>query len=376
MANENTPKVDFTFLKDYSLSFTNFSSKNRLADTSVLNGEDSFAGKKGFHLCGGSVNEETKEISGCVLDGTFTFYESKYKGWLGAKLSNTDTGKFDTAESVVISTSSSGTYIKSLIIVFDEVSNEYATKIAFDNAIKADGTTDTTYTQDIEFENSENVFLFNFGETSTIVSVRLIIKEWSKKNAFVKITRIRTGYKKQYTSNEITSIKWDNFKVSDENELSFGVSSNTAEMVVLDNENILYKLYSKDLIYDNVETRIYLDDILQGVYYLSEKSNERGSQEWTLSCVDALEKNKNDICPTMQLTTDMTMKALIEWVCSDLGMEPVFTEDASVATTAFVIPKAYITKKQSYYSVLLKCCQVCCLRMYMAYGKLVITSGL
>ena len=90
----NVPKLEIEYLVNYDLTFTNASEFHPLSNISEVNKNISnLSGKKGFHLSGGSVDEETGEVSGTLLDGTFTFYkdsENAYDGIMGYELSSED----------------------------------------------------------------------------------------------------------------------------------------------------------------------------------------------------------------------------------------------------------------------------------------------
>ena len=376
---ENSPRVEIGFLTDYELEFVSYSSLNGQADLSNLNADTKFNGKKGFHLSGGNV-DENGEVSGCLLDGTFTFYNktsASYKGYMGENLSGDDY-TFSTPEYIEIKAKNSGTYIKDIIIQFDSVANEYATELYFSDALNEDGTYNTKYTSAYKIQNNKTLFVHSFGTNSTLRSIKLNITKWSKKNALVKITKIRTGYTGNYSYKNLQSVKWDNFKFAEENELTFGVSSNRATLEINDSADIIDELYAKNLILQNAVVNIYIDDILQGSFYIDTKQNERGSDIWVFECVDALERIKDNIVPTLQLDTsgNANLKTIISHVLNNTGITVEYSEEASIACEEYKIPKAYINPYQTVYDVLLKVCQVGMLRMYFTVDKLRITRGI
>ena len=347
---------------------------------SNLNIDTNFKGKKGLHLCGGSVDEETGEVSGCVLDGTYTFYKStsnSYNGFMGNCLSNDNYG-FSTAQYIDFSVKHEGSYIKSILIYFDTVANEFPTELYFSNAINEDGTSVSKYSSLYKIKNNKTVFMYSFGEDSQITSIRLNISKWSKKNAFVKILKIKTGYTGIYDYASLQSLRWDNDKFSDETELTFGISSNKASVEIFDTEDIIDELYAKNLIFQNVMAKIYIDDIYQGSFYIDEKNNDRGDEVWTFDCIDFFERKKDDIVPIMQIDTsgNCNLTKIISWVCDRAGIEVEYTDEAKAACDAYKIPRAYIKSQQTIYEVLLKVCQVGLLRMYVSLGKLRITRGI
>lgn len=377
---ENAPRVEIEFLVNYELTFTSYSEKHDQSDMSNLNIDTNFKGKKGLHLCGGSVDEETGEVSGCVLDGTYTFYKStsnSYNGFMGNCLSNDNYG-FSTAQYIDFSVKHEGSYIKSILIYFDTVANEFPTELYFSNAINEDGTSVSKYSSLYKIKNNKTIFMYSFGEDSQITSIRLNISKWSKKNAFVKILKIKTGYTGVYDYASLQSLRWDNDKFSDETELTFGISSNKASVEIFDTEDIIDELYAKNLIFQNVMAKIYIDDIYQGSFYIDEKNNDRGDEVWTFDCIDFFERKKDDIVPIMQIDTsgNCNLTKIISWVCDRAGIEVEYTDEAKAACDAYKIPRAYIKSQQTVYEVLLKVCQVGLLRMYVSLGKLRITRGI
>lgn len=375
----NAPSIEVKFLTDYQLTFTAHSELNPLSDISYLNTDNTFKGKKGFHLCGGSVDSETGEITGCLLDGTYTFYNSStnaYKGFLGNSLSNNDYG-FNTPQTLTFRARNDGTYIKSILIFFDGVAGEYATELYFSDALDDyDRVVDTRYTSAFKIKNNKNLFMYSFGQDSKIRQITLHISKWSKKNALVKIVKIKTGYTGEYDYRTIKSLKWDDNKFNDETELKFGISSNNANFEIFDNDGIVHDLYAKNLIFQNVTVRIYIDGVQQGEFYIDQKHNERGSEEWTFDCIDFFERIKDDIVPTMQITDNCTLETIIQWCMGGKGVVVEYSPEALSACRSFTIPKAYITSQQTIYQVLLKVCQCGLLRMYMSLGKLRVTRGI
>ena len=135
----NEPQIEIEYLVDYELSVTNGEDFNELSDISNIDENISnLSGKKGFHLSGGTMDAISGEVSGVLLDGTYTFYKSNakaYNGIIGNELSGQDYTFHN--QYIDISTTNENTYIKSIIIYFDptisvnsEVS-EFATKMSF-----------------------------------------------------------------------------------------------------------------------------------------------------------------------------------------------------------------------------------------------------
>lgn len=376
---ENAPRVDIRFLIDYELEATGNSALNTQADLTNINQDRNFKGKKGFHLCGGSVDPQTGEVSGCLLDGTYTLYNGlngTYDGFIGNELSQSDY-TFASPQYITIGVKNSGTFIKSLLIYFDKVAGEYPTHIYFSNAIKANGTTDSRYDSSYVIKNNKTLFMYSFGEDSDLVSITINFYKWSKKNAFAKFTKIKTGYTGNYDYKTLMSLEWDNDMFSNADEMSFGISSNRATIEINDMDDVIDELYAKNLIFQNVEARIYIDDIYQGSFYIDTKDNERGSDIWVFDCVDYFNLIKDDIVPVMQLDNSgsCTLTKIISWATAGKGFEIEYSAEALAACNSFFIPNAYIKSQQTIYDVLLKVCQVGLLRMYVSKTKLRIVRG-
>ena len=194
---ENAPRVEIKYLIDYELTFTNLSEQNHQSNIENLNGDVNFKGKKGLHLCGGSVDENTGEVSGCILDGTYTFYKStnaSYNGFLGDCFSS-NSYTFSTPQTITFKTKNPGTFIKSILVYFDSIANEFATELYFSNAKNAQGGTISKYTSNFRIKNDKTLFMYSFGQDSEITEITLNIAKWSKKKAFVKITRKTLSYR-------------------------------------------------------------------------------------------------------------------------------------------------------------------------------------
>ena len=175
----NRPRIEIVYFVDVELT-TNLSNSNLnhpighleniVEETYLHNGEElKKEGKKGFYLSGGSVDDTTGEVSGCILDGSYTLFDSKgYSGAVGNVFSNDDY-TFSTPQYISVSAKYQDTYIKHLVIHFDSVANEYATQLAFD--------TDSANTIN---KNQRLTYFKNFGEDSTLTSVKCTFEKWSK----------------------------------------------------------------------------------------------------------------------------------------------------------------------------------------------------
>lgn len=386
----NAPEVKIQYLVNYDLVFSGQddslegSELNPLSNLSNVNNENAtLKGKKGFHLCGGSVDETTGEVSGCLLDGTFTLYgasERAYNGIMGNELSN-DNYEFDNEQYITIKSKNENTYIKDLIIYFDPIASEYATEMTFTNALKYDFESgkvveDTQYNGSTIIKNKNLVYLHNFGEDSTLTQIRLNIKKWSKKTALFKVLKIVTGFTGVYDKSSLIKFDFTLNKTNDTNQLRFGVTSNNCVVQVLDNDGTIKTLYEKDLIYKNVQVQISVDGIMQGVFYINEKNSEKGTDLWTFDCIDRLQVLR-DIKRPMMSIAKRSVFDIVGYIFSGLGLGDIAWEkEAKEYCLSVSIEKSYFEANQTLYDLLLKCCQVGLLRIYVDRNNGIrITSG-
>lgn len=387
----NAPQVKIQYLVNYDLEISgqdgvsglDTSDLSPLSDLSNINNQDAkLSGKKGFILSGGSVDDVTGEVSGVLLDGTYTFFsdaEKSYKGIMGNELS-TNTYEFDKSQYITIKTKNPNTYIKDILIYFDPVANEYATELSFSNAKKYDPTTDSeiddpTYTTAKTYKNERLVFLHNFGENSTLTQIQININKWSKKNSLMKILKIVTGYTGIYDKASLMKFDFTINKTNDAQQLRFGVTSNTCTIDVLDNDLMIDTLYKKDLIYKNIQVQISVDGIIQGIFYINEKSSEKGSNEWVFDCVDRLESLKEIKRPMMAIA-ERNIYEIMNYVLSGVVSNVVWEKSAKEYCLSKTIEKSYFIANQTLYDLMLKCCQVGLLRIYIDRNDVCkITSG-
>ena len=375
----NAPEVKIQYLVNYDLVFSGQddslegSELNPLSNLSNVNNENAtLKGKKGFHLCGGSVDETTGEISGCLLDGTFTLYgasERAYNGIMGNELSN-DNYEFDNEQYITIKSKNENTYIKDLIIYFDPIASEYATEMTFTNALKYDFESgkvieDTQYNGSTIIKNKNLVYLHNFGEDSTLTQIRLNIKKWSKKTALFKVLKIVTGFTGVYDKSSLIKFDFTLNKTNDTNQLRFGVTSNNCVVQVLDNDGTIKTLYEKDLIYKNVQVQISVDGIMQGVFYINEKNSEKGTDLWAFDCIDRLQILRDVKRPMMSIA-ERNVFDIVGYIFSGMGLGDIAWEkEAKEYCLGVNIEKSYFEANQTLYDLLLKCCQVGLLRIYV-----------
>ena len=387
----NVPTVEIKYLVDYDLNFTNYADFNILSDISELNTKiENIKGKKGIHLNGGSCNEKTEEVSGTLLDGTYTFYsgnENSYKGILGNELSGDDYSFKN--QYIDIETKQSESYISSLIVYFDpsisvdSETSEFATLLSFSNGVNGDGTENELYNGSNLISNSSNVFMYSFGENSTLKSVRLNILKWNKTNSLMKIVKITTGYTGFYTPSTINKLSFSHNKFADENVLRFGVTQQDATLQVLDNYGIIKSLYENDLFFKNITVYIYIDNVIIGTYFLESKKGNNGSIVWDFDLKDILSFKLQEKVVPMNIEVDENgqpkSKNLNDFIRHAIqsSIPLVYDDGLEEELNNIIIPVPFLNLGQTRYDVLLKCCQIGLLRMYSdKSGNLLITRGI
>ena len=381
----NVPKLEIQYLVNYDLTFSNSADFHPLSKIDEINTNISnLSGKKGLHLNGGSVDETTGEVSGTLLDGTYTFYkdsEKAYNGIMGNELSGEDYS-FE-SQYIDFSTSYDNTYIKSLIIYFDPVASEFATKMSFSNGVNADGTSNPLYNGGSIITNNKLIFMYSFGENSTLKSVRLNILKWSKKNALMKILKITTGYTGYYDPKTLTSLSYTRNKFSDAEELRFGVSKQTANATVIDRDGMIKELYANDLFFKNILVYFYVDDLLDGSYYLDNKTGSNSDNLWEFDFKDILSFKLDEKVLPMNIDIDANgnpiPKTLLDFISHTIGgnLNIIYDDGLEEELRNILIPVPFLNAKQTRYEVLLKCCQLGLLRMYSdEFGNLIVSRGI
>lgn len=266
------------------------------------------------------------------------------------------------AQFITIKTKNPSTYIKTIVLNFDSVSNEYATDISFSNA--KSGLSDiTSITSDISYPNNDLVFIHKFDESLKITQIQININKWSKQNSLMKILKITTGYAGIYNKRNLINLDFTSDKVSVSEELRFGITNNDCTIKVIDNDLTIKKLNEKRLIRKNVRVLITIDDIIEGTFYLDNKTNPLYSNEWTFDCVDKFRTLQNQLQPKLDLA-QRDLYTIINFLLGD-GANIVWEKETQEYCKNIVIEKSFFEANQTLYDLLLKCCQIGLLRIYV-----------
>lgn len=348
------------------------------------------SGKKGFFLSGGSVDDVSGEVSGCLMDGTYTFFDDveKYHGVIGNVLSGNDY-TFASEQSITVARAHTGDYITAIAIYFDDIAGEHATNIVFSTE---PGTV---------YKNNNSVFVKSFGRDSTVTSVKISFTKWSKKNSLAKVLKVVTTISGEYDYRTIKSIAFSDEKISNEEDVSFGVTSQFCDFSLIDKNGLIKALHATNILMDDAVANIYLVNTVEkdiydpvtgqtgrgfvdtedkiGEFYLSTYENERGTTNWDFSLVDKLEKFKEETIAPEEVAR-RTLYDIVSVILGRMGFSEDIIEwepNARAFCRAKVIPTSYIEPNQYAYDVLCKCCEVGLLRVFInPQGKVRVERGL
>lgn len=398
MSKLNSPKIVIRYVvgADITCSATTLShafgrSADLTSDTFTVDGVQlPKYGKKGLFLSGGSVDDGTGEVSGCIMDGTYTFFDSteKYPGVLGNVFSGNDY-TFASEQYITVSTVNASDRIAAIAIYFDNVAGEHATNIVFSSEPS------TVY------KNNNSVFVKAFGSDTNITSVKISFTKWSKKNSLAKVLKVVTTITGEYDYKTIKSMSFSDEKISNEEEVSFGVTSQFCDFSLIDKDGLIKALHATNILMDDAIANIYLvnteikdfynsetgeterhpadTETKIGEFYLSTYENERGTANWDFSLVDKLEKFKEETIAPEEVQS-RTLYAITSTILGRMGFSDELIEwepNARAFCRAKIIPQSYIEPNQYAYDVLCKCCEVGLLRIFInPQGKVRVERGL
>lgn len=397
MKRGNMPKVEIQYLIDIGIDvdLANSSLNNLIGRLDEIT-KDTYTkdeiehtkfGKKGFFLSGGSVDTTTGEVSGCLLNGSYEMFEEdeKYHGAIGTILSD-DNYEFSTPQTIKVEVLNENTFIKYLAIYFDNIAKEYATEIVFDNKpSKINRNTKYTYIKNFAEDGDEGL---------NLTTVKMTFQKWSKKNSLAKVLKIRTGIRGVYDYKTIKSFKVSNEKISNIEEISFGISSQYANLKVFDKNGEIMALYNANLLLENVIAEFYIvneetinggEEGLQnlevkekiGEFVLDTKNIKNNSNLWSLDFIDKLEGLKNNNAPPLEIIEWGSLYTVLTYVLQFSGFEVDWEENTKNYVQGIYIWRAYIEPNQTIYEVVCKCCEIGLLKVFINVdGKLRIERGI
>lgn len=368
----NEPKIVIKYLVNYDIEVTGTIDET-ISNPTNLTDDEPVLGKKGIHLNGGYYDETNGEDVGTLLNGKYTFYDENkmYNGLVGTAMSN-ENYTFDEPQYFTISTKDPNTYLKSIFVYFDNIAGEIATKMSFSNEPNK------------IYSNNKYIFMHSFGENSTLTTVTLNFLQWSKRNATVKVKKIKTGYTAIYDPFTIKDIYYTKDKFSDTENLKFGVSHQEATLQILDKNGMIFDLYNSDLLFKNIEVQIFIDNVLENSVIITSKNSDNTTEFWTFDCQDYPSLKLSEIINPLNVPLDennipipKSIKYIIEYAAGNVLNLKYKDSELEQELDNIMIKVPFINGGQTREEVLVKCCQIALLRMYAdENGNLIIDRGI
>lgn len=295
-------------------------------------------GFKGFYFSGGDKSKN----EGCWLDGSFKFFDAKnpYKGFTGKTLSST-TYPYTFAVDQIITLSNDTGNISQVIIRFDNIAGEYATKLQIGNAI---------------YYNYSYVFSTKLPESVSSVNIKIL--EWSKPNSVVKILTLTTGLVLNYDTKNLKGIKFSNKVASDLSAVKFGINIQDGSISVLDKEGLLSSLNGSDLFHTGLQVKIYKDNELFQQFITDSLSANTFNTKWDITIIDDITNWEDQQFNNLSYET-RTLKDILRILIPDI----VFDDNVIDMT----IPNSFLNTGTKWSSVQ-KCCQLGFLSIYKING--------
>lgn len=250
----------------------------------ALIGNSSFKGFKGLYLSG-----ENDVIN--HLDGTCYFFPyNGYDGWIGTAVSRSVTidgknvNKFyeiDTDIEADLTVTIQGTNITFLAINFDELAQEWATKMEINGEKRT---------------NIAGLYTEVFSTPQTVITLKIL--EWNKPNCLPKLTRINTALTLYYGSAHISNLYCSDMMKANERDISYGVVSQYGQIEFIDEAEDLLDLSYFGLLKENLPVEIYLNNGLYGKYLTGEWDYDYSSNIAKVELVDEVLKWDNILFPS------------------------------------------------------------------------------
>ena len=361
----NEPKIEIKYLPFYEVDLypTNSTIDNNLSNITTFTKDRVVTGKKGFYLSGGSYNEEKQEDIGTLMNGTYTFFDEvkKYGGIVGTELSNNNY-QFDTTQQITLIAPNNST-IPYLVIYFDNIAGEYATKMTFSDE------PNTIY--------SNNSYIFSKKIVGSHSSITITINQWSKQKSVFKILKITAGISNEYDIRSITDLYYTKDKFTDTDELRFGVSLQEATFQIIDRNGIINSLYNGGFQLKNIQVNIYIDGDLDSVFMVDNPTSDNNKLYWDFQCNDILKNKLQEKLNPYFFGVRTSILDFISYACSG-SISYKYESDELVSELYQISPPiAFVETGQTREELLIKCCQVGLLRMYSDEdGSLLISRGI
>lgn len=213
------------------------------------------------------------------LDSTCYFFpENGYDGWVGnvvsksVEINGQKVNKFyypDTNTEADLTFTIKGSNITFLLINFDVVSQEWATKLEINGEVRT---------------NVAGLYTEVFSTPQTEVTLKIL--EWNKPNCLPKITRINTELTLYYSRKQISSLYCSNMMKANERDISYGIVSQYGQFEIMDNSEDLLDLSYFGLLKENLPVQIYLNGSIYGNYLTGEWEYDYSSNKASVELVD------------------------------------------------------------------------------------------
>lgn len=308
---------------------------NPISDTAKLNSAQT-KGFKGFYFSGG----DKAQNSGCWLDGSYKFFSAAegYPGWVGNSLSDAN-GNFAVEQSITLT---SAQPISTLVIRFDDVAGEYATKITIGN---------TVYT------NNSYVFIANITPTN---NVKVIFTQWSKVNSLAKILTLSADIVLSYDIFALQGLTFTEKCLNNAENLSFGIVMQTGSFTVLDKLGWLCAANNAGILVTGLEARIIKDDVQVQTLIVEDIDSDTLSETWTFSLTDDMTNWEEDLMDGVYYA-DRNLKQIVDMLI------PGIVYDDGLDLSVINIPNSFL-RSTSRYENLVKCCNVGLFQVYKFNG--------
>lgn len=242
----------------------------------ALMSKDVYLGYKGFYVSG------EMDIISRVSGSCFFFPDNGYGGWVGKAISKPvevdgkTVYKFfepDTNIEADLTFTITGNDITFLVINFDELCAEWATKLEINGVIH---------------DNMAGLYTVGFDTPQTQITIKIL--EWNKPNCLPKITRINTSLTLYYGQKNIQSLSCSDIMKANERDVSYGVVSQYGHIEFIDESEDLLDLSYYGLLQENLPVQIFLNGELYGHYLTGEWDYDYSNNISSVELVDELLK--------------------------------------------------------------------------------------
>ena len=183
---------------------------------------------------------------------------------------------------------------------------------------------------------------------------------------------------------QIRDLFYSNDKFSDQEELRFGVSLQTANIKLYDKDGAIMTLYEARLFFKNVRVLIYIDNVVEADLLLDTKSSNNTINYWEFDCKDILSYRLEEKLPIMGVQVDSggvpipkSLKYMIDYTLAGVSNPKIYDIGLEEELEGIMIPIAFIRPNQTRYDILLKIAQVGLLRIYTDKdANIIISRGL